>query len=375
MADVAALAESSKLLPKGPLASLWLNLEGLKAYPQAKEVFVLPRNDANLTVLFGGWLDVVGRSPYLTAGLYQQQDGFLTTLRLPRGREGQPEALSVHVPPGDQPGSRPLLQPKNVLFSTSYYLDVAQFHLQRSKLFNEQQVKLYEDFDKNSGRFLAGGQFSKLLTQAGPYQRFVAAHQTKRGYKTEPKQQIPAFALVVELREPEAFSKSMDAVLRGAALLAGTQFSLKLVEEKHGDLTVVGYRFAEDKPLKADVNDTRFNFSPCYVTVGNQFVASSTLELGHELIDLLKKEAEAKPKPSPAAVRTRAYGKGGAAFLRGIEDQLVAQTILDQAVAPDKAKEQVRALLDLLSRLGGASTEVYYGDKDFRFDVRLHLGK
>ena len=36
---------------------------------------------------------------------------------------------------------------------------------------------------------------------------------------------------------------------------------------------IVGYRFDEKAPLKADVDDVRFNFSPCYARVGNQFVS------------------------------------------------------------------------------------------------------
>ena len=38
----------------------------------------------------------------------------------------------------------------------------------------------FEEFDKNSGRFLAGSQFSKLIAQAGAHHRFVVAHQVKR---------------------------------------------------------------------------------------------------------------------------------------------------------------------------------------------------
>src|SRR5262249_45205997 len=36
----------------------------------------------------------------------------------------------------------------------------------------------------------------------------------------------------------------------------------------------------------------RYNYSPCFVTVGDHFIASSTLELCHELVDLLQKEGK-----------------------------------------------------------------------------------
>ena len=44
--------------------------------------------------------------------------------------------------------------------------------------------------------------------------------------------------------------------------------------------------------LKVDAGYLRLNYSPCFVMVGNQFVVSSTLELCHNLVDLLQKEVQ-----------------------------------------------------------------------------------
>ena len=189
-----------------------------------------------------------------------------------------PAELAILLPPVGKPGSRPLLTPHGVLYSTSYYLDVAKLWENRAKLLGEKPLKKVEEFDKNSGRFLGGTRLSQLLTEAGPYQRVVVAHQPDSDYKTVPGQYIPAFAFILEMREPESFSKRAETVLRGAAFLATTQVPLTLVEEKHGERQIVGYRFPEDRKFKADVNDLRFNFSPCFVAVGNQFVISSNLQ-------------------------------------------------------------------------------------------------
>lgn len=376
LAGAAAVAEARRLLPRDPLAWAWLNLETIRKAPRAKDLFALPNNNPALTVLFGGWLDVTRRSPFLCAGFYRDPDGFRTTFRWPRGREGMPEELAGHLPPAGQPGSLPFLEPKGVLASSSFFLDLARFWDHRAKLLNEQQLKGLEDFDKNSGRFLAGNQLSKLLAQAGAHQRIVVANQGRPGYQTVPPQRIPAFAYVVALREPEPFARSMEAILRGAALLAGTQVKLKLVEEPHGDHTIVGYRFPEDAKLRFNDNNFRFNFSPCFVTVGDRFVASSTLELCHELVDLLEKEAREKAqKGSPATVRTQFYAAGGAELLRSIEDQLLTQTILNQALSPKDARRQVQALIELVHRLGALQIEAQYEAQDLRYDVRLKMDK
>jgi hypothetical protein len=374
-AKVAGIAEARKLLPPDPLAWAWFNLDTVRQAPQAKEVFTLPRNDANLTVLFGGLLDLAGRSPFVCAGLYGDKKGAQLTVRLPRGREGSTEAMAAHIPPAGQPASLPLLEPKGVLYSTSYYFDVSKFWEHRDKLFNDKQRKAFEDFDATSARFLAGSQFSKLVAEAGAHQRFVAVQPDKLGYKTVPGIRIPAFALVVDMRQPEKFGKSMEAILRGAAFLAGTQVSLKLTEEQHGDVKIIGYRFPEDGQFKGDTQNIRFNFSPCFATVGDQWLACSTLELAHEMVDLLQKEAKAPKQGSPSATRSKTYSAGVADLLHSIQDQLLAQTILDQALPPKEAKEQVKAFIDLVRRLGVLEDEVHYGAKDFRFDFRLTLGK
>jgi hypothetical protein len=370
------IGEARRLLPGDPSALVWIDLATAHKSPQGKNLFVLPRDDAILTVPLGGFLDILGRSPYVCAGLYAGPDGLAVRVRAPRGRDGAPPALATHIPPAGHPGTRPLLEPPGVLYSQSFYLDVGKFWENRTGLFTKQQVKTFEDFDKNSGRFLAGNRFSQLLTGTAPYARLVAARQTKTGYKIKPKTQLPAFAAVVEMRKPEEFGKAMDTVLRATALLAGTQVRLKLTEEKHGTHTLVGYRFPEDAKVKADVSDLRFNFSPCFCAVGNQFLVSSTLEFGHEMIDLLEQEAaHGSDQGSPAADQTRVYSKSGADFLQGFEDILLTQAILDQALSPEDARRQVRTFIDLVRHLGVLERDIGFGDHDFHYDVRLILEK
>jgi hypothetical protein len=372
MADSASLADGAKLLPADPLASLWLNMERVRKAPEAKAVYKSPpRDDPQLTVLFGHYLDLLGRSPFVCAGVYPKKDGFLAAIRLPRGRDGMKEDRLLHLPPAGMPGSRPLLEPKHVLYSESSYLDISRIWTDRTKLFNEKQAKGIEKSDKQPPLSFAGVKLSKTLPQMGPYYRFVAAYQEKMGYKKTPKIAIPAFALVWELREPEAFAKSMDTVLRGVALLAGAQANLKLAEEDCKGCKLVGYRFPENETLKGDVNDLRYNFSPCFTRVGDQFVAASTIELGRELVDLLQKEGTSPSRGGDSTGNMRIYGSGAAAYLHTIEDLLITQTALDQAVSPKEAREQVKMFLDMVRRFGALSLGPVIDDKATRYEIRL----
>jgi hypothetical protein len=373
LARLPAVAEAEKLLPPSPLARLWVNMAPIQKSPQAKALYKSPRDEGQLTALVGGYLDLFGRSPWISAGLFSDKNELSFALRLPRGREGMGPDRALFVPPDGQAGSRPLLEPKNVLYSDSSFHDLSRIWEDRAKLFNEAQRKGLEQFDEGSGRFLSGLRLSKLLNQAGAYHRVVVVHQPSVPYKRKPKQPIPAFAFVLEMRDPAAFGKGMDAVLRGAALLALTQVKLKLVEEQHAGCEIIAWRFDEDAPFPRDANDIRFNFSPCFTTVGNQFVVSSTMELCREVVDLLKKEPP-QAIGSTSVSRTRLYAAGAAEALTAAEDQLLAQTILDQALPPNEAREQVRKFIALVRRLGTLTTEAAIAEKEFHYDVRLRMG-
>lgn len=378
LALVDSVAESRQLLPPHPLARLWLNMKTLHNLPGAKsEVFSLPRNNAFGTVLVGGMLDVAGRSAYATAGLYADNEAISLLARMPSGRQGLAPAMRVHVPPAGEPGSRPLLEPKGVMFSTSFFLDVGKFWEDRTNLFTAEQVKVLEDAEKNSGRALAGAKLGELLAQSGSYHRFVVANQSRSGYTRAPGQDIPAFAFVIEPRDAKAFARSITPLLRGAAFLAGLQSRLKLVEEKHGELEIVGYRFPEDGVFPGDNDNLRFNFSPCFVGTGKHFVFCSTLELARELIDLLQQEEKSASGDhlSKSVVQSRIYPAGGADFLLRVEDVLRAQVILGQAVEPDVAKRDVKQLIDWVRQLGGVQTSSGYHEHDWYYDLRFFLKK
>lgn len=369
LANVASVGEARKLLPPKTIAWLWLNMETVHQAPQAKEVFTLPRNDANLTALFGGLLDVAGRSPLLCVALARDDNGgLMLSARMPRGREGSNEAMALHIPPAGE-GALPLLEPKGVLFSTSYYLDAAKVWEQRAKLFNEKQMKGLEDTDKKSAFFLAGKSLNELLVQAGPHHRFVAVNPDRTPYKTDPGQRVPAFAFVMDMRKKD-FGKTMETILRGAALLGGNQFSLKMVEEKHGDLTIVSYRFPEGDDRPKTVQNIAYNFTPSFVAVGNSFVMASTTDLARELVDIIQKEEKDGARVTPQAFASRFYGSGGADFLKAIDDQLFAQTMLERALPPEQAKEQVAEFLALVRRLGTLRTEITYGANSYHYDIR-----
>jgi hypothetical protein len=95
------------------------------------------------------------------------------------------------------------------------------------------------------------------------------------------------------------------------------------------------------------------------------------LELGHELIDVLEKEAKDPAAKVPYSSMQRFYSAGGAEYMKGFEDFFLTQTILSQAATPASAKAQVQALFEWVRGLGTADIEYVYGPKESRIDIRL----
>ncbi len=370
-----ALAEAKKLLPKDSLVNAWLNMEPVQQSPGAKELYKSPRDDGIITVLFGRHFDILGRTPFLCAALTANDHEYRLTLRAPRGRDGMGADRLLHVPPPGQPASRALLVPKGTIYSTAFYLDVANIWKEREQLFPKVQADNLTEFDKTSGRFLGGVKLSALLQSAGPYHRFVVVHQGKSPYQRQPQLPLPAFAFVSEVREPEKFGRSMETLLRAAAIAATSTFKMELHELKYRDFDLVSYRFNEKADLAEDSSDLRFNFTPCFARVGDQFLLASTVELAKQLIDRLLDHPADSKQPSHLVGRDRFQSGGVADYLGGLRDQLVTQTVLELAVPAAEAQQQVEQLLKFVRGLGTLETQVEFRDKTYRVDVLLRLGQ
>jgi hypothetical protein len=372
LAHVSGPADAAKLMPPNPLISMWVNLKPAHESPEGKEIFKQPKSDLAQTLFFGGLIDVIGQSPFVALGVYRTPEGFTTSVRMPAGRDATPDGTALHLAPPNKPGSLPLLEPANVLYSNSFYLDLGAMWEQREKILAEGARKQLDRAEKQVGRFLAGRKLSELLTQSGPYHRIVVAAQTDSGYSKEPGIAIPAFAFTSTMRSPD-FGQALNAILRTVAFLTGTQAKLKLVEETIDGVKLVGYRFPEDGSLPNDTQNLRFAFSPCFASVGDHFFAASTIELGREMIGLLKKPMAVSP--SSLAEQSRIYAAGGATIAKLFEDRQITQVILDRAISPADAKKEVQMGIDWLRGLGVLKMETDYRPHEFRFDVRWELKK
>jgi hypothetical protein len=346
-----------------PLAWGWLDFTAVKETRKAKDFFDSTRKDLFQTVAFGATADALRRSDYVAAGLARTATGFRFTLTLPAKRADLSNDLAFHVPPAGDRGTLPLLEPPGVVYSQSFHLDLGKLWADRRAIANPEVLTQIEKAEKDVSRLLPGTTLGTLLQQAGPFHRIVFAHTGERLYGIEPGQPIPVPAYVVNVRDPK-FAQSLDAVLRGAALLAGNPLGgLKQSDVEFDGVKVNVYRFNE-KPTTSvnDPDGIRYNFAPCYAAVGDSFVVAGSLGMLKALIPELKKPSTAG---HPAVWRNKLYAEGGAAFFAAHPEPAITETILGQGVGLAEAKKQVAELTRWLATLGTAGVEIQHGTVAF----------
>lgn len=376
LADAAGPKAAKACLPSDCFVWGWLDLDVARKAPNAKETFAQPSNDIVSTVLVGGWLDVIRRAPFAAAGLHRDKDTIRLTVRFPGGgRKGQPEQMAFHVPPAKQMGSMELLEPKGVIFSHAFYFDFNALYTNRGKIFNPTIAKQFDEADQEAKKFLPNTSLNKIYAQSGPYHRVVVANKARSNASYQTGQYYPHIAYINSMREPE-LGKSMDTILRSIALAVGNPYKPRLFDEVHAGVKIVGYRFAPNREVADDPTNVRYNFTPCFCAVHNQFVMCSNIEYCREIVELLQKEFESsKRTASDSPFHSKLYGAGGAELLRAFEEQVLGQIVLDQAVKPAEAQKQLQALMDWARKLGQVELRSSYLDNEFRFDVEWSLNK
>ncbi|HJZ54718.1 MAG TPA: hypothetical protein VKE74_07145 [Gemmataceae bacterium] len=362
-----SVQDARKLLPKDPLAWLWVDLSTLKESQAAKDFFASTRDDLFQTLLGGTTIDCVRRSDFVAAGLYQEKTGFRLAVRLPAGRSEFPPEFALHVPPKGEPGSLPLLEPPGVIYSQSFYLDIGYLWKNRDKLINEQTRKQIEEGEQQLSKILPGSvKLGELLEAWGPYHRIVVVNQEKLPYKTEPGVRLPGFAYVARMGDPK-FGTGLESIIRSGGVVASLQYNLKMVEETHDGVKVVGWRFSETKPIPEDSQNLRFNYEPCFCTVGDEFVFASSFEVARKIITEIRRTAQMPG--NPAVWQGKLYADGAADLLFSFSDPLITETILGEGVGLDEARQQIKDIAAYVRKLGTIRVEIDERDAEYRLDV------
>ncbi|MHB8901483.1 MAG: hypothetical protein ACYC6Y_22255 [Thermoguttaceae bacterium] len=364
----------------GADAFVMLNMAALKQAPDVQKGL---DNFANpgASLLLAGVAESVRAASVLTLALDVQGD----TLALAAVSDGKIDAAKSSVAfaqTTDGRGALPNLKVPGFLAGFSVYRDMHGFYAAKDELFPERTGGLIF-FENMMGIFFSGRDLTdEVLAQAEPQIRILAAQQKYDDSTGTPKTQIPAFAAVLRMKDPEKFSIVMEEAWQKAIGLVnftrGQKAEPGLIIDRptQGDTRFTVARFAAPKVEERTDADARFNFNPSLAMPDGYLILSSTEGLARDLIDAVKNETtETLAGIQQVHSLAEVDGANLASILQVNRESLVRKNMLDDGNSRDQAETAIDTLLALVGHLGQTRFEIRNesGATQARFVVQLKL--
>ena len=157
LAGNSSTQQARQLLEGDPLAWIWFDFAKVRQTTEGKQFFAAQQKDFLGNLVIGSSVNALSRASFVTAGWYMNQDGFQLNVRVPAKRAELPKQYALHVPmTPNVPGSLPLLKPEGVVYSQSFYLDLATSWKERNALFSKEVVEGIEKGVKDISKVLPG---------------------------------------------------------------------------------------------------------------------------------------------------------------------------------------------------------------------------
>jgi hypothetical protein len=345
------------------VASLYVDLKTLKQVPQLKKALEQVINPG-VALLVGGEVEAVRNSTWLALGLSAKQG----VLSLAAAADGQlPDSTSLMAfarPDADGEGALPILSVPRQIAGLTFYRDLHAFYASKDELFPERTSGLIF-FENMMGIFFTGRDLTEeVLGETRPEIRFVVAEQEYDPAIGKPDLQIPAFAAVFRLRNPEQFGRVVEEAWQKAVGLVnftrGQQALPGLIIDRpvHDDLKfTVAYFAAPEEPAAGA--DARFNYRPALAMLDDYLILSSTDGLACDLIDALKAEAAGTVKPLAGTTSALVLNAGQlASVLQANFEGMVSQNMVKEGNTREQAETEVSMILLVLEALGRVTLDL-----------------
>ena len=377
IADSAAYKAAKAELNAEAVATAFVNLKAIKAHPPIAAVLDQGPNLA-ASLLIPGVTEVVRDSNFAALGFSIDGDTLEIEITMD-GKMAGPDGPAGYAWSNDSDGGAlPNISVPRQIAGMTFFRDLQKFYAAKDDLFPQRTSGLIF-FENMMGIFFTGRDLTdEVLAETEPEVRFVVAEQEYDPKTGTPQIQIPSFAAIFRLGNPDHFSEVMEeAWQKGLGMVNFTRGQkaepgLILYRPTHNDVTFTVSRFSTaDMEENAEVH-SRFNFKPSLATFDEWLVISSTEALARNLIDALKDETAKQLKPL-AGVHSmvEVNGRQLASVLKANRATLVRQNMLEEGNTKEEAEVAIGILLTIADYFRGAEIEL--GSEDGRMRARLEV--
>ena len=327
---------------------------------------------------FSGIIEAIRSSNWLGMGLHIDDDALELRASVDSNKVDPASPAVFSVPTKLNDGAMPNLSVPRRIAAFSFYRDLYRFYAAKDDLFPERTSQLIF-FENMMGIFFSGRDLTdEVLIETKPEMRFVIAEQQYDVSRGVPQVQIPAFAMILRLRDPEEFDEVGEEAWQKAVGLInftrGQQAMPGLIIDRpiHNGTKFTTAYFSTAGLDETTNMHTRFNFRPSLAMPQDYLVLSSSDGLARDLIDALNKESEQKIKPL-AGIDSKAELDGAqlASILQANYKTMVRQNMVGKGATEQEAE----AAIDLFISLARCVKHIDLGigkQKDYT-EARLKL--
>ncbi|MEW6745006.1 MAG: hypothetical protein AB1486_19815 [Planctomycetota bacterium] len=381
LATVPSYQAAKEAVGSEAAATLFANLQVLKQVPDVAKALEQDRRNPMAALLFAGVTEALRASSWLGAGLDVAGEELVLRVLVDGKSTGSASAAAFAFPHQASEGALPNLSVPRRIAGLSLYRDLHRFYAAKDELFPERTSELIF-FENMMGIFFTGRDLTdEVLARTQPPVRVVVAEQEYDPAIGTPQVQLPAFAVVFRLRDPDAFDAVLEEAWQKALGLInftrGQQALPGLIIDRatHGGtkLTVASYSTTgiEDR---TDLPQ-RFNFRPTLTMPGDYLILSSTEALARDLIDALERETAVGAEPLVGCDSLLEIDGGYlASILTANRTTLIRNDMVDKGHTQQEAETSIDVLLTLIRLAGSLSarTGAHEGPTQARLELALN---
>ena len=359
-------------------ARLYVNTGVLKQVPKIEKALTTNLNPL-VSILLAGVTESLNNSSWLAAGLTVKGSTLVMDVTTD-GTIGSAGVASFALP--DAPGKNvmPNLVVPRQIAGMSLYRDLPAFYTAKDDLFPERTSGLIF-FENMMGIFFTGRDLTdEVLAETGPNTRLIVAEQKYDPAVGTPAVQIPAFAVVFELKDPKQFSIVAEEAWQKAIGMVnftrGQQALPGLIIDRafHADTKYTVAYFTPDNLEDRTGVDVRFNFRPSLATAGNYLILSSTDDLTEALIDAVHKDAERSDRPRPGTHSLlEVSGVQLASILAANRNNMVLKNMVEKGHTREQAETEIDMLLAIVRNITQAQLAVSTDKDRSKASLKLEL--
>jgi hypothetical protein len=364
------------------VATVFADLKLLMQMPKVAEALEQQRNNPLAALAFAGIVESLRESNWLALGLGIQDDTLILRPIVDGITTDQESPAAFALPKDADDGVLPNLSVPRRIAGMTLYRDLHQFYAAKDELFPERTSGLIF-FENMMGIFFSGRDLTnEVLAETQPDLRFVVAEQQFDPAVGTPQVKLPAFAVVLRLRNPEQFKavaeeawqKALGLInfTRGQQALPGLIIDRPVHNDTKFSMAYFSTADVEDKTKL----DTRFNIRPSLAMPEDYLIFSSAEGLTRDLIDALKREKERTVK---ALAETHSLleieGERLASVLQANRGALVRGDMVKKGNSQEEAEAGIDLLITIVKLVErvGLSIGAHEGLMQARLELKLNV--